>query len=202
MCERMLFLKVLAVNGKALSNYFTRAERLLCCSSVLLIALSAEVRVDRLKRGEGAVMLALAAAVTAAFSSILRAFHTADLGVNPLSVATSFPAVYLAFRRNPRRALAYAANGLVPIALWGLASLTDPSYLSAAICFAMFLAGDLYVSVNWRRVQVRQSEARGSAKRAPPKGSPFFVGGGRNPSLFDGGAGNQSIALSSSSSSA
>ena len=65
-------------------------------------------------------MLALAAAVPAAFFSILRAFHTADLGVNPLSVATSFPAVYLAFRRNPHCALAYAANGLVPIALLAL----------------------------------------------------------------------------------
>ena len=116
----------------------------------------AEVAVGRLKRGEAIGMWALAALVTAAFYFILAAFDTANLLFSTLSVTTSFVAVYLTARRSPYFALAYAANDVVLIVLWTLASLTDPSYLSVVICFVAFLAGDLYGFYNWRRMRRRQ----------------------------------------------
>lgn len=116
----------------------------------------AEVAVGRLKRGEGVGMWALAAVVTAAFYFILAAFSTANLIPSTLSVTTSFVAVYLTARRSPYFALAYAANDVVLIVLWVLASLTDPSYLSVVICFVAFLAGDLYGFFSWQRMRRRQ----------------------------------------------
>ena len=74
----------------------------------------------------------------------------------PLSVTTSFIAVYLTFRRSPYFALAYTANDIVLIVLWILASVKDISYLSVVICFLLFLVNDLYGFVSWRRMEQRQ----------------------------------------------
>ena len=96
-------------------------------------------------------------AVTAAFYFILKALHTANLIPSTVSVATSFLAVYLTFRRSPYYALAYAANDVVLILLWTLAAIEDLSYLSVIICFVMFLANDLYGFLNWRKMQKKQA---------------------------------------------
>ena len=105
------------------------------------------------------LLLLAAAAITAAFWFILEAFHTANLVPSTVSVTTSFLAVYLTFRRSPYFALAYAANDVVLIVLWILATLEDFSYLSVVICFVMFLANDIYGFVNWTRMRRKQAEA-------------------------------------------
>ncbi len=119
----------------------------------------AEVRVNRLRAGEAVFALLLTAAVTAAFYFILKALDTANLIPSTVSVATSFLAVYLTFRRSPYYALAYAANDVVLIVLWVLAAIEDITYLSVIICFVMFLANDLYGFINWRRMEKRQQES-------------------------------------------
>lgn len=116
----------------------------------------AEVEVNRLKFGEIVFMLVLTALVTYIFYFILKFFNTANLIPSTLSVTTSFIAVYLTFRRSAYYALAYAANDIVLICLWIMASTEDVSYLSVAICFIMFLANDLYGFMNWRRMHSRQ----------------------------------------------
>jgi len=115
-----------------------------------------EVRVNSISRRESLWMLVGTAAVTAVFGFILAALDTANLLPSTLSVATSFLAVYLSFRRSPYFALAYAANDVVLILLWTLASLTDIRYLSVAVCFAAFFANDLYGFISWLRMQKRQ----------------------------------------------
>lgn len=125
----------------------------------------AQVAVGRLRRGEWVWMLLAAAAVTAAFWFILRAFHTANLLPSTISVTTSFIAVYLTFRRSPYFALAYAANDVVLIVLWVLATLEDAAYLSVAVCFALFLVNDLYGFWNWMRM--RRAQQPTPAGRAP-----------------------------------
>ncbi len=115
-----------------------------------------QVEVGRLRRGEWLFLLLLTAAVTAAFYYILSAFHTANLLPSTLSVTTSFVAAYLTFRRSPYYALAYAANDVVLIVLWALASLKDTAYLSVLICFVMFLINDMYGFICWRRMQQTQ----------------------------------------------
>lgn len=117
----------------------------------------AEVKVNRLRAGEIIFAFLLTAAVTAGFYFILKALHTANLIPSTVSVATSFLAVYLTFRRSPYYALAYAANDVVLIVLWTLAAIEDLSYLSVIICFVMFLANDLYGFLNWRKMQKKQA---------------------------------------------
>ena len=116
----------------------------------------AEVRVNRISRGETVFMLFLSAIVTVIFYFILKYFNTANLFFSTLSVTTSFIAVYLTFRRSPAFALAYALNDGVLIVLWTLASLADISYVSVTICFFAFLANDLYGFINWKRMRKRQ----------------------------------------------
>ena len=73
-----------------------------------------------------------------------------------LSVTTSFLAVYLTFRRSPYFALAYAANDIVLIVLWIMASAQDIRYFSVVVCFAAFLANDIYGYISWQRMKIRQ----------------------------------------------
>lgn len=119
----------------------------------------AQVQVNRISRREHVFMWLLTAAVTAGFYFILRALGTANLLPSTISVTTSFLAVYLTFRRSPLYALGYAANDVVLIVLWLLASRADRGYLAVVVCFAAFLANDLYGFLNWRRMEKKQAAA-------------------------------------------
>ena len=116
----------------------------------------AEVAVNRLGAAEWVFMLILSAFVTVVFYFILDYFATANILPSTLSVTTSFIAVYLTFRRSPYFALAYAANDIVLIVLWILASVHDISYLSVMICFVLFLVNDIYGYISWRKMERRQ----------------------------------------------
>ena len=117
-----------------------------------------EVRVNKLRNKEDIFMAFLTVAVTVAFYFILRAFNTANLIPSTFSVATSFGAAYLTFRRNPYYALWYAANDIVLIVLWTLAAMKDISYVSVIICFVAFLANDIYGFVSWKKMEKRQKD--------------------------------------------
>ena len=119
-----------------------------------------EVTVSRLKRKDITFMLILTLAVTFAFYFILKAFDTANLIPSTVSVATSFLAVLLTYKRSPYYALVYAANDVVLIVLWILAAMTDISYLSVIICFIAFMANDIYGFINWQKMQKKQNEGR------------------------------------------
>ena len=118
----------------------------------------AEVKVNSIKKWEVIFMFLLTAVVSFIFYFVLEFFHTANLIPSTLSVTTSFVAAYLTFRRSAYYALAYAANDIVLIVLWILAALSDISYLSVIICFAIFLANDTYGFINWLRMQKGQSK--------------------------------------------
>ena len=113
--------------------------------------------VDRLRPWEPLFLCLLTSSVTALFYFILAHFQTAKLFLSTLSVTTSFAAVYLTFRRSPLYALAYAANDVVLILLWSLASLHSSRYFSVVICFCAFLANDLYGFFCWRTMEKRQT---------------------------------------------
>ena len=115
-----------------------------------------EVAVNRIRKGEVPLMLALTAAVTLIFYFILAALGTSSLIISTVSVTTSFVAVYLTFRRSPYFALAYAANDIVLIVLWIIASVYDSSYVSVAVCFLSFLVNDIYGFFSWLKMEKRQ----------------------------------------------
>ena len=117
----------------------------------------AEVRVSSVRKKETVFMLVLSVIVTVVFYFILTYFNTANIIPSTLSVTTSFIAVYLTFRRSPYFALAYASNDIILIVLWVLASMSDVRYISVVVCFAAFLANDIYGFLSWRRMKLRQS---------------------------------------------
>lgn len=119
----------------------------------------AEVEVGSISKREQGFMWILAAAVTVVFYFILKYFNTANIIPSTVSVTTSFLAVYLTFRRSPYYAAAYAANDIVLIVLWILAAMKDISYTSVVMCFAAFLANDIYGFINWRRMGRRQKQS-------------------------------------------
>ena len=96
--------------------------------------------------------------MTVAFYFILKHLGTANLLPSTVSIATSFLAALLTFKRSPFFALAYAANDVVLIVLWILAAMQDISYLSVIVCFAVFLVNDTYGFLNWLRMQRRQQD--------------------------------------------
>jgi len=116
----------------------------------------AEVKVNSISRRENAWMGFAAVWVTGGFYFILAHFETANLVPSTLSVTTSFLAVYLTFRRSPYFAMAYAANDIVLILLWVLASITDIRYVSVVVCFIAFLFHDIYGFVSWKKMKRRQ----------------------------------------------
>jgi len=121
----------------------------------------AQVAIHRLSQREWGLMCLLTAAVTVVFYFILAAFHTANLLPSTLSVTTSFSAVYLTARRSPYFALCYAANDMVLMVLWILASFADLSYISVVVCFAAFLVNDLYGFLSWRKMERQQLAKQG-----------------------------------------
>ncbi len=123
---------------------------------------SREVEVRKMHRVEVAFVFLLAIVVTVLFYFILGAFNTANLFFSTLSVTTSFIACCLTFMRNPYYAIAYAANDVVLIVLWIMASVEDISYLPMVFCFVMFLANDVYGFVNWKKMEKRQEDANGA----------------------------------------
>jgi len=116
----------------------------------------AEVKVNILCKKEIVFMWILAIIVTVAFYFVLNNFHTANIVPSTISVTTSFVAVYLTFRRSPFFALGYAANDVVLIVLWVLASIADARYISVVVCFAAFLINDIYGFLNWQKMKERQ----------------------------------------------
>lgn len=116
-----------------------------------------EVQVNSISKVEVVIMFLVAAIVTAVFYFILDHFHTANIVPSTISVTTSFLAVYLTFRRSPFFSLAYAANDVVLIILWTLASMQEMKYIAVMACFAAFLLNDIYGFVNWQKMKEKQS---------------------------------------------
>jgi nicotinamide mononucleotide transporter PnuC len=115
-----------------------------------------QVEVHRVGRREVLCALGLTVLVTILFYYILLWTNTANLIPSTISVATSFFAACMMFCRSPYYSLAYAANDVILIILWTLASFEDVSYLSVVVCFSAFLLNDIYGFISWRRMEKSQ----------------------------------------------
>lgn len=117
-----------------------------------------EVKVNKLSGKEIVFMLVLSIIVTVIFHYVLVFFNTANIVFSTVSITTSFLASYLMFRRSALYAVAYAANDVVLIILWILASMENSSYLPMVLCFAIFFVNDLYGFINWSKIKKLQNE--------------------------------------------
>ncbi|MBQ8207550.1 MAG: nicotinamide mononucleotide transporter [Clostridia bacterium] len=114
------------------------------------------VKIHKMSGKQIALMMALAISVTVLFYFVLKYFETPNLIISTVSITTSFLASYLMLFRNSYYALAYAANDVVLITLWVLATLTDIAYLPMILCFTMFFINDLYGFISWKKREKEQ----------------------------------------------
>lgn len=115
-----------------------------------------EVTVKKLCKNEILVLIILSVVITAIFYYILKALNNTNLFFSTVSVTTSFVACGLTFMRSPYYALGYAANDIILIILWSLATRENHSYFPMIVCFVMFLLNDLYGFYNWLKMRKRQ----------------------------------------------
>lgn len=118
---------------------------------------TAEVEVSRLNKKKIVIISVSSVIVTAVFYFVLKFFNTANLVPSTVSVLTSFIAAALTAYRSPYYALGYAANDVVLIALWSLASITDAAYVPMTVCFVTFFINDMYGFVCWKKMEKRQN---------------------------------------------
>ena len=104
------------------------------------------------------IVSALTVIVTVIFYFILKYFNTANLVLSTFSVLTSFFAASLTFLRSPYYALGYAANDVVLIILWVLASVENPGYIPMVMCFVVFFVNDVYGYISWKRMAEMQKK--------------------------------------------
>lgn len=116
----------------------------------------AEVRTEAVTKKDLILLVWLTPLVTVVFYFVLKFFGTENLLISTLSVSTTFVAVFLTYKRSKYFTLAYALNDVVLITLWSLAAIRDVSYLSVIICFATFLANDIYGFISWQRIEKKQ----------------------------------------------
>ncbi len=117
-----------------------------------------QVKINSISKAETILMFIGSIIITFIFCKILIHFNTANIIPSTISVTTSFLAVYLTFRRSPYFAVAYAANDIVLIVLWCLASAQNTKYISVVVCFTAFLINDFYGFFNWQKMKKSQSK--------------------------------------------
>lgn len=88
--------------------------------------------------------------VTSIFYFILKSLDTPNLIFSTISITTSFLAAALMMLRTSFFAAAYAANDVVLIILWTLASMQDASYIPVVVIFMIFLFNDIYGFFSWK----------------------------------------------------
>lgn len=116
-----------------------------------------EVAIRHLTAGHLAGLAVFGTLTTLGFHWVLHRLNTPNLGFSTLSVATSFLAASLTMLRTSYYALGYAANDLVLIVLWLLASVHNPGYLPVVVNFTVFFFNDLYGFISWRRRELAGS---------------------------------------------
>ncbi len=119
-----------------------------------------EVEVNKINDRDIKQCLVFTALITFLFYFILEWLNTANIIPSTISVTTSFLAVFLTYKRSPFYAIAYAANDIVLIVLWLLATIKDITYISVVMCFAAFLINDIYSFISWQRMYKRQNADR------------------------------------------
>lgn len=115
-----------------------------------------EVAIQKLTRKMIVLLALFCAVVTLGFYALLRALHTPNLVFSTISITTSFLAASLTMLRSSYYALGYAANDVVLIVLWVLASMENPGYVPVVVNFCIFLFSDLYGFISWKKRERNQ----------------------------------------------
>lgn len=117
-----------------------------------------EVQIQSLSKKHIVVLCISGIIVTAVFYYILKSFNTPNIIFSTISIITSFIAASLTMLRSSYYAVWYAANDVVLIILWMLASLKDPAYIPVVVNFSIFFMNDMYGFMSWKQRELEQAE--------------------------------------------
>lgn len=118
---------------------------------------SSEVAIQKLTRRHVIWLTVSTVLVTVAFYYILMLLDTPNIVFSTISIVTSFLAAALTMLRSSYYAVGYAANDVILIVLWVLASLENPAYIPVVVNFVIFFVNDMYGFVSWKKREVRQA---------------------------------------------
>lgn len=124
-----------------------------------------EVAIQKLTRKHIVLLFFFCLVVTGGFYFILRLLNTPNILFSTISITTSFLAASLTMLRSSYYALAYAANDIILIILWILASKENPVYISVVVNFVIFFLNDMYGFVSWKNREREQNESRYRSRR-------------------------------------
>lgn len=113
-----------------------------------------EVEIQKLTKKHILMLVVSGMIVTTLFFEILAALKTPNIIFSTISVTTSFFAAALTMLRSSYYAVGYAANDIVLIVLWVLASINNPRYLSVTVIFIIFFFYDIYGFVSWKKREI------------------------------------------------
>lgn len=117
-----------------------------------------EVQIQSLSKKHIVALCISGIIVTAVFYYILKSFNTPNIIFSTISIITSFIAASLTMLRSSYYAVWYAANDVVLIILWVLASLKDPAYIPVVVNFSIFFMNDMYGFMSWKQRELEQAE--------------------------------------------
>ena len=118
---------------------------------------SSEVAIQKLTRRHVIWLTVSTVLVTVVFYYILMILDTPNIVFSTISIVTSFLAAALTMLRSSYYAVGYAANDVVLIVLWVLASFENPAYIPVVVNFVIFFVNDMYGFVSWKKREVRQA---------------------------------------------
>lgn len=110
-----------------------------------------EVAIQKLTVQHIVLLIFFGIVVTAAFCYLLYILDTPNLALSTLSITTSFFAASLTMLRSSYYAVGYAANDIVLIILWTLASIENPVYIPVIVNFVIFFINDMYGFFSWKK---------------------------------------------------
>ena len=116
-----------------------------------------EVEIQKLEKKHIVGLVVCGVLVTVFFYWILDMLNTPNIVFSTISIITSFIATSLTLLRSSYYAVGYAANDVVLIVLWVLASLENPVYIPVVVNFSIFLFNDLYGFVSWKKRELKQA---------------------------------------------
>ena len=116
-----------------------------------------EVQIQSLSKKHIVALCISGIIVTAVFYYILKSFNTPNIIFSTISIITSFIAASLTMLRSSYYAVWYAANDIVLIILWVLASLKDPAYIPVVVNFSIFFMNDMYGFMSWKQWELEQA---------------------------------------------
>lgn len=117
-----------------------------------------EVQIQSLSKKHIVALCISGIIVTAVYYYILKSFNTPNIIFSTISIITSFIAASLTMLRSSYYAVWYAANDVVLIILWVLASLKDPAYIPVVVNFSIFFMNDMYGFMSWKQRELEQAE--------------------------------------------